>query len=165
MRETRRRVAPRWTAAALVAAMVVGACGGGDPGGDQRDAATPGTGAPATPGTPGAAPGPATGTAAGAADQIALGRQIFSGQAAGGICYTCHGMDGEGTAIGPNIRDGEWIHGDGSMDFLVRIINQGVPQPKQFPAPMLPQGGSPLNAEQVRAVAAYVYSLSHPQGS
>ena len=41
------------------------------------------------------------------------------------------------------------------------IVTQGVPKPKQHPGTMLPMGGSQLSAEQVRAVAAYVYSLSH----
>jgi hypothetical protein len=44
---------------------------------------------------------------------------------------------------------------------LSRVTN-GVPNPKQHPGPMPPLGGAQRTPEQVRAVAAYVYSLSHP---
>ena len=48
-----------------------------------------------------------------------------------------------------------------SYDFMVRIITEGVPKPKQHPAPMPPKGGAALTDDQVKAVAAYEYSLSH----
>ena len=34
-------------------------------------------------------------------------------------------------------------------------------KPKKFQTPMPPMGGSRLSEDQVQAVAAYVYSLSH----
>ena len=40
-------------------------------------------------------------------------------------------------------------------------MTTGVPKPKEHPAPMPPKGGAPLTDDQVKAVAAYVYSLSH----
>lgn len=91
---------------------------------------------------------------------IALGDSIFHGQVAGGICQTCHGPDGKGTTLGPNLTDAEWLNGDGSYQFIVSTVTTGVPTPKKFPGVMPPNGGAPLTAEQVRAVAAYVYSLS-----
>jgi hypothetical protein len=42
----------------------------------------------------------------------------------------------------------------------VQVVTNGVPQPKQHPAPMPPKGGAPLTDQQVRAVAAYVFSIS-----
>ena len=93
---------------------------------------------------------------------IAKGDSIFHGKLAGGLCFTCHGPDAKGIAgLGPNLADDKWLHGDGSYAFLIGLIEKGVPKPKQAATPMLPKGGTNLNAEQVRAIAAYVYSLSH----
>jgi mono/diheme cytochrome c family protein len=93
---------------------------------------------------------------------IVRGDSIFHGKLAGGLCFTCHGSDARGIAgLGPNLTDDKWLHGDGSYDFLVSLVERGVPKPKQSAAPMLPKGGANLTAEQVRAVAAYVFSLSH----
>ncbi len=89
---------------------------------------------------------------------IAQGDSIFHKD---GLCYACHGSKAEG-AVGPNLTDGEWLHGDGSYDFLVATITSGVPADKAKKGiPMPPKGGSSITDEQVKAVAAYVYSLSH----
>jgi len=93
--------------------------------------------------------------------QIALGDSIFHGQVGGGTCTACHGQDAKGTAIAPDLTDSKWINGDGSYQFLVTTITDGVPKPKEHPAPMPPKGGAPLTDDQVKAVAAYEYSLSH----
>ena len=66
------------------------------------------------------------------------GREAFNG--AGG-CTACHGSDATGSA-------------------LAAVIRTGVPEPKQYSAPMPPKGGASLSDAQVCAVAAYVYSLS-----
>jgi mono/diheme cytochrome c family protein len=92
---------------------------------------------------------------------VALGDSIFHGQVAGGTCTACHGQDAKGTAVAPDLTDNQWINGDGSYDFIVHTVTTGVPQPKQHPAPMPPKGGATLSDQQVNAVAAYVYSLSH----
>ena len=92
---------------------------------------------------------------------IAMGDSIFKGQAAGGICYTCHGPEGQGTQLGPNLTDQQWIHGDGNLPFLVTTIRTGILQPQQFPG-VMPPFGPQFSDAQVRAVAAYVYSKSHP---
>ena len=89
---------------------------------------------------------------------IAQGDSVFHKD---GLCYACHGSKAEG-AVGPNLTDGEWLHGDGSYDFLVATITSGVPADKAKKGiPMPPKGGSSISDEQVKAVAAYVYSLSH----
>ncbi len=87
---------------------------------------------------------------------IEQGRQIFTTV---GLCATCHG-DGTGTPLAPNLTDDTWINIDGSFDAIIELINTGVPEPKEHPLPMLPKAGSGINDEQIRAVAAYVWSLS-----
>jgi cbb3-type cytochrome c oxidase subunit III len=97
----------------------------------------------------------------GSAAQIAEGEKIFHGQEAGGTCTACHGQDAKGTAMAPNLTDGEWLNGDGSLAFIEHTVTTGVPKPKSHPAPMPPMGGASLSPDQIKAVAAYVYSLSH----
>ncbi|HEU6452943.1 MAG TPA: c-type cytochrome [Gemmatimonadaceae bacterium] len=117
-------------------------------------------------GAPGAAAGGGAAQGGGAgsitAAQVAEGDSIFHGQTAGGTCFTCHGPNAKGTALAPDLSDKVWIDGDGTYNYLVQRVTTGVPQPKQYPAPMPPKGGANLSDAQVRAVAAYVYSLSHP---
>ena len=93
--------------------------------------------------------------------QVAEGDKIFHCQEAGGTCTACHGQDAKGTAMAPNLTDSEWLNGDGSLAFIEHTVTTGVPKPKSHPAPMPPMGGASLNPDQVKAVAAYVYSLSH----
>jgi mono/diheme cytochrome c family protein len=98
------------------------------------------------------------------ASLVAFGDSIFHGKAAGGACLMCHGADAKGTpGLAPNLTTGKWLNGDGTYPFIVRTVQNGVPEPKQGPAPMPPMGGAQLTPEQVRAVAAYVYSLTHPE--
>ena len=95
----------------------------------------------------------------GDAKLIALGDSIFHGQAGGGTCHVCHGQDAKGSAVGPNLTDGEWLHNDGTLAGITGTINSGVPKPTKAPAPMPPMGGASLNPDQVKAVATYVHSL------
>jgi mono/diheme cytochrome c family protein len=88
-----------------------------------------------------------------------LGDSVFHGQAGGGTCYVCHGQDGKGSGVGPNLTDAEWLNTDGTLAGITTIVQNGVPQPKQAPAPMPPMGGASLSPDQVKAVAAYVHSL------
>jgi mono/diheme cytochrome c family protein len=92
---------------------------------------------------------------------VALGDSIFHGQVGRGTCTACHGQDAKGTAVAPDLTDQQWLNGDGSYNFIVKTVTDGVPKPKQHPAPMPPKGGASLTDDQVKAVAAYVYSLSH----
>lgn len=108
-----------------------------------------------------AAAAPSGAGGGGTPQQIALGDSIFHGQVGGGTCSACHGQDAKGTAVAPDLTDNQWLNGDGSYQFIVNTITNGVPKPKQHPAPMPPKGGAPLTDDQVKAVAAYEYSLSH----
>jgi cbb3-type cytochrome c oxidase subunit III len=89
---------------------------------------------------------------------IAKGDTIFHKT---GLCYACHGSNAEG-AVGPNLTDAEWLHGDGSYDMIVATVTSGVPAEKAKKGiQMPPKGGSAISDEDVKAVAAYVYSLGH----
>lgn len=90
-------------------------------------------------------------------EMVEQGQEIFTGN---GLCATCHGANGEGTPLAPNLSDSDWLNIDGSYDAIVELVNTGVPTPKEHPAPMLPKGGSDITDDQVRAVAAYVWTLS-----
>jgi mono/diheme cytochrome c family protein len=91
------------------------------------------------------------------AADVEEGKKMFGSS---GNCYTCHGPTAGGTALAPALNDSQWINIDGSYASIQGIIDKGVPQPKQHPAPMPAKGGAPLTAAQVKQVAAYVYSIS-----
>lgn len=143
--------------AVLMWAFVTYGCGGGEPapqGGEMAPSAAPPPQAPAAApmGAGGALPEGVT------AEMVTQGQQIFTGT---GLCYTCHGPDGTGTPLAPNLTDVTWINVDGSYDAIVGVVTSGVAQPKEHPAPMPPLGGAQLTPDQLRAVAAYVYSRAH----
>ncbi len=95
---------------------------------------------------------------------VALGDSIYHGRVAGGTCFACHHADGKGMpGLGPDLTDGTWLHGDGSVAFLETIIRVGVSKPKLAAAAMPPMGGATLTAHQIRAVAAYVYVMSRSE--
>lgn len=90
------------------------------------------------------------------AGMIEAGAAIYAGA---GLCAACHGADAGGT-VGPNLKDDEWVHGDGSYESIVRRILEGVAADKsESGTPMPPRGSGSLSDDQVRAVAAYVWSL------
>lgn len=89
---------------------------------------------------------------------VEAGQEVFAGP---GVCATCHGMSGEGTPLAPNLTDEEWLNIDGTYEAIVEVVNNGVSEPQEHPTPMLPKGGSEITEEQVRAVAAYVWTLSN----
>src|SRR5262249_46987019 len=55
-------------------------------------------------------------------DQVALGEQIFQGEAAGGTCTGCHGSDGKGTSVGSDLTSGKWLWGNGSLKAITWSI-------------------------------------------
>jgi len=90
---------------------------------------------------------------------VTQGASIFKGP---GMCTVCHGIDGKG-GVGPNLTDATWIHSKGSYDEIVTQVTTGVPtKESKSGIPMPPKGGSSINPDQVKAVAAYVWTLSHP---
>jgi mono/diheme cytochrome c family protein len=95
------------------------------------------------------------------ASQVALGDRIFHGEVASAPCVGCHGTDAKGSPLGPDLTNGKWLWGDGSPASITRIINEGVPHPKAYGAPMPPMGGAELTPDQVSAVADYIWALNH----
>ena len=94
-------------------------------------------------------------------DMVALGGQIYRGQVGGAACTGCHGESAQGTTLGPPLNGKKWLWSDGSFTGITKTINDGVGQPKEYRSPMPAKGGAQLTDEQVKAVAAYVWSLSH----
>lgn len=151
----------------VVAIMIAGAaaCGGDKKAPDTAAASAPPTAGASTVAAtiPGALSEPSPGSLPeGATSQMAaLGDSIFHGQAGGGLCFTCHGMDAKGTALAPSLLPHKWITGDGSYAFIQKRVTEGMPNPTPpYPGPMLPKGGAQLTPDQIKAVAAYVYSIS-----
>jgi len=99
---------------------------------------------------------------------VALGDSLFHARS----CARCHGADAKGAQNGPNLTTATHLHVNGTYDDFVRLITSGVPvdsiQDKSHRIAMQPRGANgnqtPLTDEQIRAVAAYVYSLSHKVG-
>jgi cytochrome c oxidase cbb3-type subunit 3 len=82
--------------------------------------------------------------------QAAAAKPLFA------TCAACHGPDSKGNqALGaPNLTDKIWLHG-GTVSDIENSIRNG--RQGQMPA------WSPrLSDDQIRVLAAYVYSLSHP---
>ena len=92
---------------------------------------------------------------------VATGDSIFHNAS----CQRCHGMDAKGTNRAPNLTDNTWSQISGTYEEIVKIVTTGVPkaQIKMAGAPfgMNPRGGTNLTDDQIKQVAAYVYTLSH----
>ncbi len=92
---------------------------------------------------------------------VASGKDLFAGE---GLCMACHGADAKG-ALGPDLTDRVWLHGKGTFGEIVARILEGVSsEQSKLGQIMPPRGGSGLTDQQVRLVAAYVWSLSHRPG-
>ncbi len=90
------------------------------------------------------------------------GRQLF-----GDNCAACHGVDGRGRAGYPDLTDDDWLWGGGPelIEQTMRVgINTRHPESRMAQMPAFGRDGI-LDREQVRSVAAYVYSLSNPDYS
>ena len=143
------------------------ACGG-EGGGETVEtpqapaAAEPAAPAPAPaaaePAAPAQAPAPADLPEGVTAEMVQAGSTLF----AGSVCTACHGPQGGGVqGIGPDLTDSTWLTGDGSFASIAQVITEGVPVPVEHPGPMPPMGGNlGLTVQQVRELAAYVYSIS-----
>ena len=147
----------RILAISAAAALALYGCGGGGETG-QQEQATPQAAAPETAAQQGAAPAAQLpqGVTQAMADE---GKTLFHGA---GLCFTCHGQNGAGMPnLGPNLGDAEWLHSDGSYDAIVNQINTGVPAAQSKSGTVMPPkgGAAALTEDQVKAIAAYVYSL------
>lgn len=94
-------------------------------------------------------------------EMVALGDRIYHGEVGGASCAGCHGASAKGTPLGPDLSDSKWLWSDGSYEGIAKTITEGVSQPKEYRTGMPAMGGAQLTDEQVKALAAYVWSLSH----
>jgi mono/diheme cytochrome c family protein len=91
---------------------------------------------------------------------IVWGKALFHGPA---NCSGCHGEAGRGTDRGPNITGALWLHGPGTYESLREWVKHGVPASRTYTGESMPAwGGAAMNPSDVDAVAAYVWSISHP---
>jgi glucose/arabinose dehydrogenase/mono/diheme cytochrome c family protein len=93
---------------------------------------------------------------------VALGSRVYHGQVGGASCTGCHGADGKGSTLGPDLTSGKWLWSNGSYAGISATIAQGVAQPKQYRAPMPAMGGAQLSSDELFALGAYVWALGHP---
>lgn len=90
-------------------------------------------------------------------EQVERGKGLYEGA---GLCFACHGLDGRG-AVGADLTDSLWIHHDGSFSAIVAQVLKGVATAdSRSGTPMPARGGSGLGDDDIRAVAAYVWTLS-----
>jgi len=154
----------------LVPALVAGAVwSAGAARGSEVGVPPGGSFGPAAPGDP-ARPARAPSAAPGAflqglpagvtSDMVREGQRLFGGA---GLCSTCHGADARGLrGLAGDLTDGEWKHLDGSYRAIVSTVEKGVSAERSGTGiPMPPRAGANLTDEQVRALAAYVWTLSH----
>jgi len=90
------------------------------------------------------------------------GRQLF-----GDNCAACHGRDGKGGLNYPDLTDDDWIWGGGPdlIEQTMRVgINTAHPETRVGQMPAFGRDEM-LDRDQVRSVAAYVYSLTNPDYS
>jgi cytochrome c oxidase cbb3-type subunit III len=81
--------------------------------------------------------------------RAALGKSKFA------ACAACHGGDGKGNqALGaPNLTDDVWLHGYGE-NAIISMVNNGKVNE-------MPAQASKLTPDQIRVLAAYVWSFSN----
>jgi mono/diheme cytochrome c family protein len=89
-------------------------------------------------------------------EMVAKGKKVFGGA---GLCMACHGPLGKGLT-GPDLTDKTWLHHDGSYAALVKQITEGIDdKASKTGVIMPPRGGSAISDDDVKAVAAYVWTL------
>jgi len=79
--------------------------------------------------------------------KLAVGREQYMVK-----CASCHMAGGEGS-IGPNLNDSYWIHGDGKIASIAKVIADGVPEKG------MPPWKGMMSQDELVAVSAYVHTL------
>lgn len=154
------RAASRILGLALLTVPLFGCPGDGDApaGGESADARS--AEAPSTEAQPAASPADPQALAdlppGVTAEMVNEGQRLF-----GTVCVACHGPAGTGTQLAPALNNQDWIHINGEYEEILEITRSGVMQPQEHPTPMPPMGGGNFDDEQLRAIAAYVYNISH----
>ncbi|MGQ1785917.1 MULTISPECIES: cbb3-type cytochrome c oxidase N-terminal domain-containing protein [unclassified Saccharicrinis] len=79
------------------------------------------------------------------AEMVDKGKALYVKNA----CMACHGANGEGNNIGPNLTDNFWINGC-SVDDLMNIISNGKPAKGMTPYKSM------MQEEEIKYVANYI---------
>ena len=94
-------------------------------------------------------------------DMVERGAEVFNGSAR---CHACHGTGGSGTEAGPNLADDVWFHGRGTFEDILGRVLHGISRRDAKTGKAMPmRGWDPASDTDVRAVAAYVWSLRQPR--
>jgi len=81
-------------------------------------------------------------------DDVESGKALFAAKA----CFACHGMNGEGNAIGPNLAD-DFAKNGCSIEDVTAVINKGVA------GTTMVAYEAQLKPEEVKQLAAFIVSL------
>lgn len=79
------------------------------------------------------------------AEVIAAGEKLYAEKG----CLACHGMKGEGNAIGPNLTDNYWINGC-SDEAVIKIITEGKPEKGMTPYKAM------MSEEQIKHLTVFI---------
>ncbi|MEN8202446.1 MAG: cbb3-type cytochrome c oxidase N-terminal domain-containing protein [Bacteroidota bacterium] len=82
------------------------------------------------------------------AADLAEGKEIYTSM----NCFACHGMNGEGNAIGPNLTDDAWISGCDFQSVFSMVKNGN-------PAKGMTAFKTQLSDSKIQKVSSYVLSL------
>lgn len=98
-------------------------------------------------------------------ERVLAGSELYNG----GSCAACHAVGGRGVGgRAPDLSDIEWLHSQGDFDGIFQTIFWGVPEDRMKavtprPFEMHPRGGMTIDREQMKALAAYVWTVAHPE--
>ena len=79
--------------------------------------------------------------------EIAAGKGIFDTR-----CMPCHGDKGQGV-VGPNLTDTSWIHGDGKLADIYKVVSEGVA------VKGMPEWRKQLSQKEVMQVVAFIGTI------
>ena len=82
------------------------------------------------------------------ASDLAAGQKIFLSP---GKCVTCHGAEGGGNAVGPNLTDDYWIY-SGNIKTIFKTIKYGAKNGMK-------SWKDELSAKEMAQVASFIKSL------
>lgn len=86
----------------------------------------------------------------------------------GDNCAACHGQNAKGGVNFPDLTDNDWLWASGEPETIAETMRVGInSQHSESRFSQMPAFGRDqlLTSAEVRTVAAYVYSLSHPESS
>ncbi len=78
-------------------------------------------------------------------EMISKGSTLFAEKG----CIACHGANGEGNAVGPNLTDNYWINGCSTED-IVKVITEGKPAKGMTPYKTM------MTKEQIENLSTYI---------